>query len=256
MNATEVEIVGGHSHWKGIKEKKGKVDAKRGKVFAKLLRAIEITAKQGGANPDNNPTLADAIQRAKDSRVPRETIERAVARGGGELGGANFQLVFYEGYAPGGVAVLAEALTDNRNRTSQDLRSIFAKHGGAMGEPNSVKWMFDKRGVILIETEAVDEDRLMEIALESGAEDVRDVGDGWEVVTEPGSFEAVRSALEGTGITPVSAEVTMVPQNTVRVDGSNARSVLKLVEGLEDQDDVQAVYANFDIPEAVLAEVG
>jgi YebC/PmpR family DNA-binding regulatory protein len=248
--------VGGHSHWKGIKEKKGKVDAKRGKTFAKLLRAIEITARQGGANPDNNPTLADAIQRAKDSRVPRDTIERAVARGGGDTGGANFQLVFYEGYAPGGVAVLAEALTDNRNRTSQDLRSVFAKYGGAMGEPNSVKWMFDKRGILLAEKAGLEEDRLMELALDAGAEDIRESGDEWEIVTDPASFDAVRNAIEGAGITLVSAEVTMVPQNTVAVDESNAKQVLKLVEGLEDHDDVQAVYANFDIPESVLAEVG
>jgi YebC/PmpR family DNA-binding regulatory protein len=248
--------VGGHSHWKGIKEKKGKIDAKRGKVFAKLLRAIEITARQGGANPDNNPTLADAIQRAKDSRVPRETIERAVARGGGDTGAANFQTVFYEGYAPGGVAVLAETLTDNRNRTSQDLRSIFTKHGGALGEPNSVKWMFDKRGVILVGKGSIDENKLMELALEAGADDVRESGEDWEVVTDPGSFEAVRGAIEGESVTPSSAEVTMVPQNTVPVDESNARSVLRLVEGLEDHDDVQAVYANFDIPESVLAEVG
>ena len=248
--------MGGHSHWKGIKEKKGKVDAKRGKLFAKLIRAIEITARQGGANPDNNPTLADAIQRAKDGRVPRDTIERAVARGGGETGDANFQHVFYEGYAAGGVAVLVEVLTDNRNRTSQDLRSIFVKHGGAMGEPGSVKWMFDKRGVILLEKSAADEDRVMELALEGGADDVRDLGEEWEVVSDPGSFESVRAALEDAGLAPTSAEITMVPQNSVPVDGGNARAVLKMVEGLEDHDDVQAVYANFDIPEAVLAEVG
>ena len=248
--------MGGHSHWKGIKEKKGKIDAKRGKVFAKLIRAIEITAKQGGANPDNNPTLADAIQRAKDGRVPRDTIERAVARGGGDTGDANYQMVFYEGYAPGGVAVLAETLTENRNRTSQDLRSIFVKYGGAMGEPNSVKWMFDKRGVILIDKSVADEDRIMEIALESGADDVRDAGGEWEVLTDTASFAAVRAALDAAGVTPSSAEVTMVPQNTVPVDESNAKSVLKMIEGLEDHDDVQAVYANFDIPEEVLAEVG
>ena len=248
--------MGGHSHWKGIKEKKGKVDAKRGKVFAKLLRAIEITARQGGANPDNNPTLADAIQRAKDSRVPRDTIDRAVARGGGETGGANFQNVFYEGYAAGGVAVLVEALTDNRNRTSQDLRSIFAKHSGAMGEPNSVKWMFDKRGVILVDKGVAEEDRLMEVALEAGADDVRDQGAEWEVVSDPASFEGLRAGLEAAGIAPSSAEVTMVPQNSVPVEEAQARTVLRLVEALEDHDDVQAVYANFDIPESVLAEVG
>jgi YebC/PmpR family DNA-binding regulatory protein len=246
----------GHSKWATIKHKKGAQDKARGKLFAKLIRAIEITAKQGGANPDNNPTLADAIQRAKDGRVPRETIERAVARGAGETGDANYQTVFYEGYAPGGVAVLAETLTENRNRTSQDLRAIFHKHGGALGEPNSVKWMFDKRGVILVEKAVADEDKVMEIALESGADDIRDADGDWEVVTDPAAFEPVRTAIEGAGITPSSAEVTMVPQNTVPVDETNAKSVLRLVEGLEDHDDVQAVYANFDIPESVLAEVG
>jgi YebC/PmpR family DNA-binding regulatory protein len=248
--------VGGHSHWKGIKEKKGKIDAKRGKLFAKLIRAIEINARQGGSNPKDNPTLADAIQRAKDGRVPRDTIERAVARGGGDTGGANFQQVFYEGYASGGVAVLVEALTDNRNRTSQDLRAIFSKHGGAMGEPGSVKWMFDKRGVILLDKAGADEERVMELALDGGADDVRDLGDEWEVLTDPGAFEAVRAGLEQAGLTPTSAEVTLIPQNSVPVDGGDARSVLKLIDGLEDHDDVQAVYANFDIPEAVLAEVG
>ncbi|MCI0347006.1 MAG: YebC/PmpR family DNA-binding transcriptional regulator [Chloroflexi bacterium] len=248
--------MGGHSHWKGIKEKKGKVDAKRGKLFAKLIRAIEINARQGGANPDNNPTLADAIQRAKDGRVPRDTIERAVARGAGETGDASYQQVYYEGYASGGVAVLVEALTDNRNRTSQDLRSYFTRYGGAMGEPGSVRWMFDKRGVILIDKASADEDRVMEVALDGGADDVRDLGGEWEVVSDPASFASVRSALEGAGLAPTSAEITMVPQNSVPVDGGDARAVLKLVEALEEHDDVQAVYANFDIPEAVLAEVG
>ena len=248
--------MGGHSHWKGIKEKKGKIDKQRGKLFAKLIRAIEIAARQGDPNPDNNPTLFDAVQRAKDSAVPKDTIERAIKRGSGDTGGANYETVFYEGYAPGGVAVIAEALTDNRNRTSQDLRSYFNKFGGNMSEPNSVRWMFDKRGVLVVEKSAVDENRLMEIALESGADDVREEGDDWEVVTDPAAFDAVRSGLETAGITPLSAEVTMVPQNTVPVDGSDARQVLRLIEALEDHDDVQAVYANFDIPEDVFAEVG
>jgi len=248
--------MGGHSHWKGIKEKKGKIDKQRGKLFAKLIRAIEIAARQGDPNPDNNPTLFDAVQRAKDSAVPKDTIERAIKRGSGETGDANYETVFYEGYAPGGVAVIAEALTDNRNRTSQDLRSYFNKFGGNMSEPNSVRWMFDKRGVIVVEKSGVDENRLMEIALEAGADDVREEGDDWEVVTEPTAFEAVRSGLETAGIAPLSAEVTMVPQNTVPVDGSDAKQVLRLIEALEDHDDVQAVYANFDIPEEVFAEVG
>jgi YebC/PmpR family DNA-binding regulatory protein len=248
--------MGGHSHWKGIKEKKGKLDKQRGKLFAKLIRAIEIAAKQGDANPDNNPTLFDAVQRAKDAAVPKDTIERAVKRGAGDTGGANYETVYYEGYAPGGVAVIAEALTDNRNRTSQDLRSYFSKFNGNMSEPNSVKWMFDKRGVIVIEKGAVDEGRLMDLAVEAGAEDVRSEGDDFEVITEQSSFESVREALKAAGIEPLSAEVTMLPQNTVPVDGSEAKQVLRLIEALEDHDDVQAVYANFDIPESVFAEVG
>lgn len=250
--------MGGHSHWKGIKEKKGKVDAKRGKLFAKLLRAIEIAARAGDANPDNNPTLADAIQRARDASVPRDNIDRAVKRSGGaEGGGANFERVFYEGYGPGGVALLAETLTDNRNRTSQDLRSIFTKHGGSMGEPGSVQWLFDKRGVILVDkASGVAEDDLIGLALDAGADDVRDEDTQWEVVCQPAGFREVRSALEAAGLALASAELTMVPQNTVAVDGGEARSVLRMVEALEDHDDVQAVYANFDIPESVLAEVG
>jgi YebC/PmpR family DNA-binding regulatory protein len=248
--------MGGHSHWKGIKEKKGKVDAKRGRLFAKLLRAIEIAARQGDANPENNPTLADAIQRARDASVPKDNIERAVKRASGESGGANFAQVFYEGYASGGVAVLVETLTDNRNRTSQDMRAIFSKHGGNMGEPGSVRWMFDKKGVILADRAAVDEGKLVEVAVEAGAEDVSESGSEWEVTTTPQSFDSVKQALEGAGIAPSSAEVTMVPQSSVAVDGSDARQVLRMVEALEDHDDVQAVHANFDIPESVLAEVG
>ncbi|MGH2830216.1 MAG: YebC/PmpR family DNA-binding transcriptional regulator [Actinomycetota bacterium] len=247
--------MGGHSHWKGIKEKKGKLDKQRGKLFAKLLRAIEIASRQGDSNPDNNPTLFDAIQRAKDASVPRDNIDRAVARGSGELGGENYETVFYEGYGAGGVAVLVEALTNNRNRTSQDLRAIFSKHGGNMGEPGSVKWMFNKRGVLLVAQSSVEEDRLMEIALEAGADDVIDAGEDWEVTAQPKQFDAVRAAVDGAGIAMLSAEVTMVPQNTVAVDGQDARKVLNTVEALEDHDDVQAVWANFDIPESVFAEV-
>ncbi len=247
--------MGGHSHWKGIKEKKGKTDKARAKVFAKLLRAIEISARQGDANPDNNPTLWDAIQRAKDSSVPKDNIDRAIARGGGAIEGENYETVVYEGYAPGGVAVLADTLSNNRNRTSQDLRAIFSKHGGNMGEPGSVKWMFDKRGVILLEKSTVEEDRLMELALEAGADDVIDQESDWEVTTDPSAFLAVRAAVEQAGLAIVSAEITMVPQNRVAVDGEDAKKILKMMDALEDHDDVQAVYANFDIPESVLAEV-
>lgn len=247
--------MGGHSHWKGIKEKKGKLDKARGKLFAKLLRAIEISARQGDPNPENNPTLFDAIQRAKDASVPKDNIDRAVARGAGETEGENYEAVWYEGYGTGGVAVLVETLTNNRNRTSQDLRSYFAKFGGNMGEPGSVKWMFDKRGVILVGKSVVDEDRLMEVGLEAGADDVVDQDSEWEVTCEPASFHAVRSAIEAAGITVGSAEITMIPQNSVPVDGDGAKKLLKMIDTMEDHDDVQAVYANFDIPESVLAEV-
>jgi YebC/PmpR family DNA-binding regulatory protein len=250
--------MGGHSHWKGIKEKKGRVDAKRGKLFAKLLRAIEISARQGDPNPDNNPTLADAIQRAKDGSVPRDTIERAIKRASGEgAGAAAFERVFYEGYAPGGVAVLVEALTDNRNRTSQDLRSIFTKSGGNLGEPGSVQWLFLRRGVLLVDkSDAPGEEELMGVVLDAGADDLRDDVEQWEILVDPPSYEKVKEALETAQIPIANAEITQVPQNRVAVDGSDARAVLKLIDALEDHDDVQAVYANFDIPEAVLAEVG
>lgn len=247
--------MGGHSHWKGIKEKKGKADKARAKVFAKLLRAIEIASRQGDSNPDNNPTLFDAIQRAKDSSVPKDNIERALARGAGAVEGENYETVWYEGYAPGGVAILVEALTNNRNRTSQDIRSYFHKYDGNMGEPNSVKWMFDKRGVILVDKAAADEERLMDLALEAGGDDVIDQGSDWEIAASQAAFPAVRTALQEAGIEVGSAEVTMVPQNSVPADGADARKILKMIDAMEEHDDVQAVYANFDIPESVFAEV-
>lgn len=248
--------MGGHSHWKGIKEKKGALDRKRGKLFAKLLRAIEISARQGDPNPGNNPTLFDAIQRAKDADMPKDNIERAIARAKGAQAGEQWERVFYEGYGPGGVAMLCDALTDNRNRTSQDLRAIFRKHGGNLAEPGAVQWLFERRGVIMIDKGAAGEDDVMSAALDGGADDVRDQDSEWEVVTAPASFEKVKESLIGSGIGISSAEVTMLPQNNVPVDGAEARSVLKLMDALEDHDDVQAVYANFDIPEEVLADAG
>ncbi|MGZ4119508.1 MAG: YebC/PmpR family DNA-binding transcriptional regulator [Actinomycetota bacterium] len=248
--------MGGHSHWKGIKEKKGAADAKRGKLFAKLLRAIEVSARQGDPNPENNPTLADAIQRARDSSMPKENIERAIKRASGDQAGENWEHVYYEGYGAGGVAMLCESLTNNRNRTSQDLRAIFRKHNGNLAEPGAVQWLFTRKGVILVEKAAASEDDVMTAALEGGADDVRDEETEWEIVVEPSAFENVKQTLEKAGIAVLSSEVTMLPQNTVPVDGSDARAVLKLMEALEDHDDVQSVYANFDIPESVLAEVG
>lgn len=249
--------MGGHSHWKGIKQKKGALDAKRGKLFAKLLRAIEISARQGDPNPDNNPTLADAIQRAKDSSVPKDNIERAVKRGSGELAGeASYERMVFEGYAAGGVAVLIDTLTNNRNRTSQDVRAIFRKHRGNMAEPGAVQWLFERRGVVLVDRAATSEDDLMAAALDGGADDVVESGSEWEVVCAPGAFLGVKQAIEAAGMRIASAEITMRPQNSVHVDGGDARSVLDLIEALEDHDDVQSVYANFDIPESVLTEVG
>ena len=248
--------MGGHSHWKGIKEKKGAADAKRGKLFAKLLRAIEVSARQGDPNPDNNPTLADAIQRARDASLPKDNIERAIKRASGDLAGENWERVFYEGYGAGGVAMLVDALTNNRNRTSQDLRAIFRKHSGNLAEPGAVQWLFDRKGVILVDKAAASEDDVMTAALDGGADDVHDSESELEIVSDPNAFETVKAALEKAGIAVVSSEVTMLPQNTVPVDGADARAVLKLMEALEDHDDVQSVYANFDIPESVLAEVG
>ncbi|HJT37901.1 MAG TPA: YebC/PmpR family DNA-binding transcriptional regulator [Actinomycetota bacterium] len=248
--------MGGHSHWKGIKEKKGAADAKRGKLFAKLLRAIEVSARQGDPNPENNPTLADAIQRARDASMPKENIDRAIKRASGDLEGENWERVFYEGYGAGGVAMLCDALTNNRNRTSQDLRAIFRKHNGNLAEPGAVQWLFQRKGVILVDRSAASEDDVMTAALDGGADDVRSDESELEIVSEPNAFNDVKAALEKASIPILSAEVTMLPQNTVPVDGADARAVLKLMEALEDHDDVQSVYANFDIPEAVLTEVG
>jgi YebC/PmpR family DNA-binding regulatory protein len=248
--------MGGHSHWKGIKEKKGAADAKRGKLFAKLLRAVEVSARQGDPNPENNPTLADAIQRARDASMPKENIERAIKRASGDTAGENWERIFYEGYGAGGVAMLCDALTNNRNRTSQDLRAIFRKHNGNLAEPGAVQWLFDRKGVILVDKGASSEDDVMSAALDGGADDVADEESEWEIVSEPGAFDGVKAALEQAGIAILSSDLTMRPQNTVPVDGSDARAVLKLMEALEDHDDVQSVYANFDIPESVLAEVG
>jgi YebC/PmpR family DNA-binding regulatory protein len=249
--------VSGHSKWAGIKHKKAVVDQRRGKLFSKLLRAIEVAAREGGGSVEANPTLASAVQKARDFSVPVDNIERAIKRGAGELGGARYESATYEGYAPGGVAVLVEALTDNRNRTGQEVRHTFTRLGGNLGDPGSVTWQFDRKGVILIDRDAApDEDRILEVVLEAGAEDLSAEGDQWQVSTAPAALQEVRGALEAAGIPIASAEVTMLPQNTVPLDGSQARKVLALIEALDELDDVQAVHANFDIPDEVLAEVG
>jgi YebC/PmpR family DNA-binding regulatory protein len=245
----------GHSKWSTIKHQKGAKDAKRGKLFAKLIRAIEIAARTGGANPDGNPTLADAIQKAKDNSVPNDTIDRAVKRGAGELEGQQLDLVTYEGYAPGGVAVLVEALTDNRNRTAADIRHVFTRGGGSIADAGSVAYLFNRRGQLVVPGDGADEDRVMEVALEAGAEDVEPGEDGFTVTTAPGDLRAVRAAFDQAGIHYDAAEVTMVPSMSVPLQRDAAVRVLRLLDALEDLDDVQDVYANFDIPDDVMAEV-
>jgi YebC/PmpR family DNA-binding regulatory protein len=249
----------GHSKWATIKRKKGAADAKRSNEFAKLLRFVEVAAREGGSgDPKANMTLATAIDKARAASVPSDNIERAVKRGTGELaGGARYEEVVYEGYGAGGVAMFVETLTDNRNRTAQDVRHAFTRNGGNLGETGSVAWMFHRKGVIQIEKSAApDEERLFETVLEAGAEDLNDSESTWEVTTDPTAFTDVRDALESAGVAMLSAELSMVPQTSVPVEGGQARQVLALLEALEDLDDVQSVSANFDIPEAVMAELG
>jgi YebC/PmpR family DNA-binding regulatory protein len=247
--------VSGHSKWATIKRKKGAADAKRGQLFSKLSRAILVAAKEGGADPESNAALATAIQKARDNSMPKENIERAIQRGAGGADGDDYESMLYEGYAAGGVAVICTILTDNRNRTASDLRFIFTKNGGSLGTPGSVAWQFDRKGVVLVERDGVDEDAVMEAALSGGADDVAEDGDQWQITTDPHEFMAVRRALEEAGIGYVSAELTMVPKTTVQPDEKEARQILRLVDQLEENDDVQDVYANFDIPEQVLEAV-
>jgi YebC/PmpR family DNA-binding regulatory protein len=247
--------VSGHSKWHNIRIKKQKMDKVRGKLFSKLAREIMVAAKDGGGNPDANPRLRSAIDRAKEGGVPNDNIQRAIQRGMGEVEGASYESITYEGYAPGGVAVLVEVLTDNRNRTAGEIRNTFSKHGGALGEAGSVAWMFDRQGLITSDKDKVSEDALFEIALESGAEDVRSVEDTFEVVTSAEQFFKVKRALEAAGIPMTAADITMVPKTTVRLEGKPAQQVLRLIEALEDHDDVQQAYANFDVPDEVLQEV-
>jgi YebC/PmpR family DNA-binding regulatory protein len=247
----------GHSKWSTIKRRKGAQDERRGRLFAKLLRAIEVASREGGPSIEGNMTLASAVEKARDASVPTDNIERAIKRGAGETGGARFEEVTYEGYGPGGVAIMVNALTDNRNRTGQEIRHAFTRLGGNLGDPGSVAWMFDRRGFLVLDkATAPDEDRLLEIILDAGAEDLSDSGEQWEIITAPESFRAVRSALEEAGIQVGSAEITMLPQAGVPVERDKAASVLRLVEALDELDDVQSVYSNFDIPEEILAETG
>lgn len=242
----------GHSKWSSIKHKKAAVDAKRGKIFTKLIREITVAARLGGGDPTGNPRLRAAIAAAKAENMPKENIERAIKKGTGELEGTSYEEANYEGYGPGGVAVLVDCLTDNRNRTVAEIKHLFERHGGSLGEPGCVSWLFEKKGLIVIDKEKVDEETLLDIVLEAGAEDVKEDETQFEVLTEPADFEAVRKAIEEKGIPYNVAEISMIPKNTVKLDGKKAQQMLSLMQALEDNDDVSHVYANFDIPEDVM----
>jgi YebC/PmpR family DNA-binding regulatory protein len=248
--------VSGHSKWSSIKHKKGAADAKRGKLFSKLSRAIIVAAKEGGPDPAGNLALQNAIEKARSYSMPKDNIERAIARGSGQDSDASaFETIVYEGYAPGGVAVIVEALTDNRNRTASDVRHVFSKNDGNLGETGSVAWLFERRGIVLVDGSA-NEDELTLAAAEGGADDVQRDGSTWEVTSAPENLSAVRQALESAGFKVENAELTMVPKTTIEVDEeSQAKKILRLIDALEENDDVQEVYANFDIPERVLEEV-
>ncbi len=245
----------GHSKWSSIKHKKGAADAKRGKLFSKLARAIIVAARDGGGDPDNNPTLATAIQKAKDASMPKENIQRAIDRGtGAGADGAAIERIVYEGYGPAGVAVMVEALTDNRNRAGAEIRHAFSKHGGSLGEPGSVAWIFEKKGAIVVDGGRYGEDDLIG-AIDAGAEDVREDGEQLRVLSDPSDLSAVREALEASGVEIESAGLATEPKSTIEVKGHDAERLLKLLDALDEQDDVDEVFANFDIPEDVLEQL-
>jgi len=245
----------GHSKWATIKHKKGALDAKRGKIFTRLIKEITIAAKNGGGDPDSNPRLRTAIAAAKAENMPADNIKRAVQRGTGELPGATYEEFTLEGYGPGGVALMLDINTDNRNRTVSEIRHAFGKNGGNMAEAGAVSWMFHKKGDIVVPKSAASEDDLMNIVLEAGADDLRDDGENWEVVTDTSSFEGVVEAVKKAGITPASAEVAMIPQTYIKLEGQQATTMIRLVEALEEHDDVQNVHSNFDIDAKLLEEV-
>ena len=246
----------GHSKWATIKRKKGAADAKRGQLFSKLSRAITVAAGEGGGDPASNAALATAIEKARANSMPKDNIERAIQKGTGEGDGAvDYESVTYEGYGPGGVAIICVALTDNRNRTASDVRHIFSKNSSELGTPGSVAWQFERKGIIMVDSEGVDEEALMDAALEGGAEDIAEDGSQWQVVTEPVDLSSVRGALEAAGFAAASADITMLPKTTVEAGEKEARQLLRLIDSLEENDDVQDVYANFDISEAVMEAV-
>ncbi len=239
----------GHSKWATIKHKKGALDAKRGKIFTRLIKEITIASRDGGGDPDGNPRLRTAIAAAKAENMPQDNIKRAIQRGTGELPGVSYEEITFEGYGPGGVAVIVEATTDNRNRAVSEIRHAFSKNGGNLGEPNSVKFMFQKKGLIAVAKEKADEEKLMNIVLEAGGDDLSDQGESWEILTEPQAFDAVAQAIRDAGIEPDVAEVTMIASTYTKLEGSTANQMMRLLEALEDHDDVQNVYSNFDMDE-------
>jgi YebC/PmpR family DNA-binding regulatory protein len=245
----------GHSKWSTIKHKKAAQDAKRGAMFTKVIKELTVAARMGGGDVDMNPRLRTAVLKAKAVNMPQDTMQRAIMKGTGELPGVNYEEITYEGYGPGGVAMIVTVLTDNRNRTVAEIRKIFSKNGGNLGESGCVAWMFQKKGLIVVDKDKVDEDELFDIALEAGAEDVRPADAMYEVITSVEDFELVKQGITTKGIEPSSSEISLLPQTTVRLEGSQARQLLKLMDELEEHDDVQNVYANFDIPDEVMAEV-
>lgn len=244
----------GHSKWHTIKHKKGALDAKRGKIFTKLIKEITVAARTGGSGDvEANARLRKAVTDAKAQNMPNDTIDRAIKRGTGELEGVAYEEITYEGYGIGGVAILVETMTDNRNRTVAELRHLFSKNGGNLGEAGSVAWMFDKKGYIVVDKEAKSEDELFEIAIEAGADDMQDEGEVFEIYTSPENFDAVHEAVKSAGIEPQAAEISMVPQNYIALTGDDAKKMLKLYDAIDDNDDVQKVYANFDIDESEMS---
>jgi YebC/PmpR family DNA-binding regulatory protein len=242
----------GHSKWASIRHKKGAVDAKRGKIFSKLIKEITVAARLGGGDQTGNPRLRSAIQAAKAENMPKDNIERAIKKGTGELEGTSYEEVNYEAYGPGGVAIMIDCLTDNKNRTVADIKHIFDRHGGSLGEPGCVSWIFKKRGLIVLARNNVEEETLFDLALEAGAEDIDEGETEFEVITDPSDFESVKKAFDDAGLNYTFSEISMVPQNTIKLEGKGAEQMLNLMEALEDNDDISHVYANFDIPDEVM----
>jgi YebC/PmpR family DNA-binding regulatory protein len=247
----------GHSKWHTIKHKKGALDAKRGKIFTRLIKEITVAARTGNSGDVNlNARLRKAVSDAKANNMPNDTIDKAIKRGTGELEGVSYEEITYEGYGPAGVAVILETMTDNRNRTVAEIRHLFSKNGGNLGEANSVAWMFNRKGSILVDLTAKGEDEMMELALNAGAEDIQTDEDSYHIITAPEDFESVLEAIKGAGIEPLEAETSMIPQNYIKLEGKDAQQMLKLYEALDDHDDVQKVFANFDIDEATMEQAG